>query len=157
MPPAELDRLGADLASAGITVTALPATDLFILGQLAPLQRLKALGVEVTLGSNNILNPFTPYGDTSLLRMANLYANTAQLSRDDDLAASFEMVSSAPARLLGASHGLTVGAPADIVLIDAPDAAMAVRTMAPTLAGYKRGVKTFTRPRPMLHTPPAAR
>jgi cytosine/creatinine deaminase len=42
------------------------------------------------------------------------------------------------------------------VLIDAPDAAMAVRTVAPVFAGYKRGVKTFTRPRPLLHVPPAA-
>lgn len=157
MPPAELDRLGADLASAGITVTALPATDLFILGRLAPLQRLKQLGVEVTLGSNNILNPFTPYGDASLLRIANLYANTARLARDEDLAAAFDMVTSAPARLLGASQSLAIGAPADIVLLDAPDAAMAVRTVAPVLGGYRHGVKTFTHPRKALHVPPAAR
>lgn len=156
MPAAELDRLGADLAAAGITVTALPATDLFILGSLAPLQRLRELGVAVTLGSNNILNPFTPYGDASLLRIANLYANTAQLARDDDLAYTFDMVTAAPARLLGSSPAITIGAPADIVLIDAPDAAMAVRTVAPVFAGYKRGVRTFTRPRPLLHVPPAA-
>ncbi len=156
MPPAELDRLGEDLATAGITITALPATDLFILGAIAPLMRLKQLGVTVTLATNNILNPFTPYGDGSLLRMANLYANTAKLARDEDLAAAFEMITSAPARLLGAPHGLAVGAPADIVLLDAPDAVTAVRTNAPTLAGYKRGVRTFTRPRPTLHVPPAA-
>ncbi len=156
MPPAELDRLGTDLAAAGITVTALPATDLFILGSLAPLQRLRELGVEVTLGSNNILNPFTPYGDASLLRIANLYANTAHLARDADLAATFDMVSAAPARLLGSPAAVAIGATADIVLVDAPDAAMAVRTVAPVLAGYKRGVLTFTRPRPLLHVPPAA-
>ena len=110
----------------------------------------------MTLGSNNILNPFTPYGDASLLRIANLYANTAQLARDDDLAAAFDMVTAAPARLLGSPPAIAIGAPADIVLIDAPDAAMAVRTVAPVLAGYKRGVRTFTRPRPLLHVPPAA-
>ena len=156
LSPTDLDRLGEDLASAGITVTALPSTDLFILGAIAPLQRLKQLGVDVTLATNNVLNPFTPYGDASLLRMANLYANTAKLARDEDLASAFEMVTSAPARLLGAPHGLAIGAPADIVLVDAPDAAIAVRTNAPTLAGYKNGVKTFTRPRPILHVPPAA-
>ena len=156
MPSSELDRLGELLAKAGIAVTALPATDLFILGAIAPLMRLRQLGVAVTLATNNILNPFTPYGDASLMRMANLYANTAKLARDEDLAAAFEMVTSAPARLLGGSYGLTVGAPADIVLIDAPDAVTAVRTNALTLAGYKRGMKTFTRPRPILHVPPAA-
>jgi len=158
MPPANVDRLAADLAAAGITVTALPATDLFILGSLAPLLRLRALGVEVTLATNNILNPFTPYGDASLLRMANLYANTAQLSRSDDLAAAFEMISAAPARQLGAPHGIAIGTPADIVLLDAPDAVTAVRTNAATLAGYKRGRRTFIRPRPsLLQVPPAAR
>lgn len=158
MAPDAVDRLGADLASAGITITALPATDLFILGSFAPLKRLKELGVEVTLATNNILNPFTPYGDAALLRMANLYANTAQLARDDDLAAAFDMITAAPARQLGAPWGIAIGAPADIVLLDAPDAATAVRTNAPTLSGYKRGRKTFIRPRPtLLQVPPAAR
>jgi len=159
MGPDEVDRLGTELAAAGIAVTALPATDLFILGNLAPLLRLKQLGVEVTLGSNNILNPFTPYGDASLLRIANLYANVAQLSRDEDLAAAFEMVTSAPARQLAVPYGIVVGAPADIVLLDAPDGAIAVRTVAPVLAGYKRGIRTFIRPRPTLlapERPPAA-
>jgi cytosine deaminase len=158
MSPAAVDRLGADLASAGITITALPATDLFILGSFAPLKRLKELGVEVTLATNNILNPFTPYGDASLLRMANLYANTAHLARDEDLAAAFEMITAAPARQLGAPYGIAIGAPADIVLLDAPDAVTAVRTNAPTLSGYKRGRKTFIRPRAaLLQVPPAAR
>lgn len=156
MPPAELDRLGELLATAGIAVTALPSTDLFILGQVAPLQRLRALGVEVTLATNNVLNPFTPYGDASLLRMANLYANAARLARDEDLGAAFEMITSAPARLLGAPETLAVGGHADLVLLDAPDHVTAVRTNAPTTAGYKHGIRTFTRPRPTLHVLPAA-
>ena len=28
--------------------------------------------------TNNVLNPFTPYGDCSLIRIANLYANIVQ-------------------------------------------------------------------------------
>ncbi|MEJ7666141.1 MAG: hypothetical protein WKG07_44830 [Hymenobacter sp.] len=39
---------------------------------------LQALGLTTTISSNNILNAFTPYGDASLVRMANMYANIAQ-------------------------------------------------------------------------------
>ncbi len=107
----------------------------------------------ISVASNNILNPFTPYGDASLGRMANLYANVAQLSRDEDLADAFAMVSGEAARLIGASYGLQQGAPADIVLIDAPDPAAAVREVAPALAGWKAGRKSFSRPRAQLLRP----
>ena len=32
------------------------------------------------VATNNVLNPFTPFGDASLLRMANLYANVCQVA-----------------------------------------------------------------------------
>lgn len=154
--------LGSALARAGIAVTALPATDLFLLGRgtsglvprgLAPLLRLAALGVTVSLGNNNILNPFTPFGDASLLRIANLFANVAQLSRDEDLAAVFGMISTQPARQLQGGATLAVGQRADLVLLDAPSEAMAVRTIAPVLCGYKAGRKSFMRERPVLFEP----
>jgi cytosine deaminase len=160
----EVTALGTDLAEAGIAVTALPATDLFLLGRdasglvprgVAPLMRLAELGALVSLGNNNILNPFTPFGDASLLRMANLFANVAHLSRDADMTAVFEMISTNPATQLGKAQALAVGQPADIVLLDAPSTAMAVRTVAPVLCGYKRGRKSFERARPLLFKPAA--
>jgi cytosine deaminase len=154
MAPREVDETAALLAEAGVAVTALPATDLFLLGRdrdrlvprgLAPAERLRQGGVLVTVATNNVLNPFTPFGDASLIRMANLYANVVQLARDDELSAAFGMVSSEAARLIGMSYGLQVGMPADIVLLDAPDRASAVREIAPAVAGWKGGVKTFVR------------
>ena len=141
----------------------LPATDLFLMGRgvdrlvprgLAPAAILRAGGVLTAAASNNILNPFTPYGDASLGRMANLYANVAQLSLDADMVAAFDMVSADAARLMGgAPRQLTEGAPADIVLLDAPDPAAAVREIAPALAGWKAGGQTFSRPRAQLLRP----
>lgn len=154
MAPEAVDETAALLAEAGVAVAVLPATELFLTGRehdrlvprgLAPAERLRRAGVVVTVATNNVLNPFTPYGDASLMRMANLHANVAQLARDEELAAAFDMVSSAGARLLGAPHGLEVGATADIVLVDADDPASAVREVAPMLAGWKNGVKTFVR------------
>ena len=114
---------------------------------------LQSRGVVTSVASNNILNPFTPYGDASLNRMANLYANVGQLARDEDLRNAFAMVTSGAAELIGAPYGLREGGAADIVLIDAPDPASAVREIAPVIAGWKHGVKTFSRPRPMLLRP----
>jgi cytosine deaminase len=48
-------------------------------------------------------------------------------------------------------YGIKVGAPADLVCIDATNATDAVATLAQPLWGFKRGRKSFTRPRAQLH------
>ena len=155
MTPEAVDAVGRRLAKAGISVTVLPATDLFLLGRdrtrlvprgVAPAHRLAALGVVTAIATNNVLNPFTPYGDASLIRMANLYANVAQLSREADMTAVFGMVAGEAGRLLGRSRGLAVGGPADAVVLDAPSAASAVRELAPPLTAWKNGRRSFRRP-----------
>lgn len=142
------------LAAAGIAVTVLPATDLFLLGRdrdhlvprgLTPAHLLARRGVVTALATNNVLNPFTPFGDASLIRMANIYAIAAQATLADDMAQVVRMITSDAARMLGASHGLTVGAPADMVIFDAPDAISTIRQVAPALAGWKRGRPSFRR------------
>jgi len=159
LAPAGVDAVARRLASAGIALTVLPATDLFLTGRdvpagrprgVAPAHRLAAAGVTATIATNNVLNPFTPFGDASLMRMANLYADVAQLAADAEIAGVFDMVGAAAARLLHRPHGLEVGAPADVVVLDAPDAITALREIAPTPAGWKRGVKTFVRPKAAL-------
>ena len=32
-------------------------------------------GCNCSISTNNVLNPFTPFGDCSLIRMANMHAN----------------------------------------------------------------------------------
>jgi len=156
----EVDAIGARLAKAGVGVIALPATDLFLLGRdktglvprgLAPLMRLRTSGAFTAVASNNVLNPFTPYGDANLMRIANLFANVAQLSRDADLETAFDMVAGDAARMIGRPYGLAVGAPADLVLFDASSPADAVRRVAVPLRGWKHGRPSFERPTPSLH------
>lgn len=155
MAPDKVETMGRELAEAGIAVVALPATDLFLLGReadrliprgVAPLGRLAALGVGVAVATNNVMNPFTPYGDANVLRMANLYANLAHLAAPQDLSACFDMVAEGAGRLIGKSRALTVGSSADLVLIAAPDPATAVRSLAPARAGWRAGKPTFTAP-----------
>lgn len=165
MQPAAVETVGHRLAAAGIAITVLPATDLFLTGRhathlvprgVAPAHLLRRLGVTATIATNNVLNPFTPFGDASLIRMANLYANVAQLSRDSDMEAVFAMVSSDAARLMGRKPGLRVGGPADFVLLDAANAADAVREVAAPLASWKGGRLVMERPAGRIAPPPRA-
>jgi cytosine deaminase len=123
---------------------------------ISPAHRLVAAGVICSLATNNVLNPFTPFGDCSLVRMANLYANAAQLGRPQELALCLDMVTSMPARLMNLDHyGIATGHPADLVVLDCREPAMATAEIAPPLMGFKAGRRTFTRAAPVLHVPDA--
>src|SRR5712691_5238012 len=158
-----LADIGRRLADAGVAVTVLPATDLFLMGReheqhvprgVAPAHRLLDHGVTCSLATNNVLNPFTPFGDCSLIRMANLYANIAQVGRPSDFAACFDMVTTLPARLMNlADYGISIGHPADLVVLDSRGPAMAVAELAQPLFGLKRGRRSFTRAAAMIHHP----
>lgn len=140
------------LKFADITLTVLPATDIFLNGRdydaliprgMVNANELTALGVNTTISSNNILNAFTPYGDASLIRMANMYANITQLAKDTEIADVFDMVSKNAAKLLSHQTEIAVGAPATLVVLEARDSVEAIRTNAQPLAGFKNGKQTF--------------
>src|SRR6185295_13223750 len=125
-------------------VTALPATDLFVLGRhrefdvprcVTDLNLFAELGCNCSISSNNVLNPFTPLGDCSLIRMANLHANVLQVGDPDRMADLFSMISDRSARLMNLKdYGIKVGNAADVTIIDARSPAEAVATIAAVLA-----------------------
>ena len=149
----------AMLAQARVAVTALPATDLYLNGMdqghraprgVAPLHLLE--GVTVAVATNNVMNPFTPYGDCSLLRMANLYANVAHVGRPAALAGCLGMVTDEAAGVMRLSdYGVAVGHPADLVLFDAGGAADVVAEIAAPIWGMKAGRLAFSREVARLH------
>jgi cytosine deaminase len=104
-------------------------------------------GANCSLSTNNVLNPFTPYGDGSLIRMANLYANVCHVARPAELVECFAMLTTRSARLLRRNaYGVAVGAAADLTVFDCPDARTAVTDVVDPLFGLKGGRLTFTRP-----------
>ncbi len=166
LAPEDRSVVARQIAEAGIALVVLPATDLFLMGRgqttniprgITPAHLLSADGVRTAVATNNVLNPFTPFGDASLGRMANLYANVMQLSRDDDVDQVFAMVSSRAASIMGVDHQLRIGGPADIVILDADDPRHAVRSSAPAIAGWKAGRRTFVRPQPIIFDPASSR
>lgn len=163
LPPPAFDAVARRLADAGVAVTILPSTDLYLMGRshdhaiprgVVQAERLRGAGVTCTVSTNNVLNPFTPYGDGSLVRMANLYANVCHVARPSDLAACLSMITGNAAALMRATdYGIAVGNPADLVALDAADEAAAIAALAQPLWGLKAGRPTFTRTRPEIHRP----
>jgi cytosine deaminase len=165
LPPERFDRYARRLADAGVAVTVLPATDLFLMGRgadhdvprgVAPAHRLMHAGVTCSVATNNVRNPFTPYGDGSLVRMTNLFANVAQLGGEEDLVDCLDLVTRGAARLMRLDdYGIVVGGPATLIAFDAESRADIVAGIIQPEIGFKNGRQTFERPPARLVGPGA--
>ncbi len=163
LPPMEQAAMARRLGDTGVAITVLPATDLFMSNRdhdhavprgVVDANWLVQHGCNCALSSNNILNPFTPFGDGSLIRMANLQANVLQIEADDDLAGCFDMITTRPAQLMNLSdYGIAPGNAADIVLLDATSPAQAVAELREPTAVWKAGRQTVRRFRTELLRP----
>lgn len=159
----QFDAVAKRLTNAGVAVTVLPSTDLYLTGRdhyqnvprgVTSIHRLSEHGVNCSLSTNNVLNPFTPFGDCSMVRMANLYANVVQIGTVPEMTACMEMVTSNAARLMNLKdYGIAPGCAADFVIMDNISAANAIAEVSLPLTGFKAGKRIFSRPAPTLHRP----
>lgn len=161
--PERLAAAAGRMADVGVALTVLPSTDLFLMGRdrdhahtrgVTRTHELLDHGVNCSLSTNNVLNPFTPFGDCSLIRMANLNANICHISSRQQTTECFNMVTSRSARLMNIDdYGIEVGKAADLAVIDAISAADAVAELSPVLMAFKGGRQTITREPAQLHKP----
>jgi cytosine deaminase len=159
----QFDAAARRMADAGVALTVLPSTDLYLMGRhmdhsvmrgVTPCHKLLHQGVNCSLSTNNVLNPFTPFGDCSLIRMANLYANICHVGAKSDVRECFNMITSRSAVLMNLDdYGLEVGKSADLVVLDCDHPEAAVSEVVPVLYAYKRGRRTVTREPVVLHRP----
>jgi cytosine deaminase len=150
-----LDALGQRMAASGVALAVLPATDLFnmarhqdhsVIRGVTDANALIAQGANCSISTNNVMNPFTPYGDCSLVRIANMYANVLQRGTERELTDCFEMLTARPARILRRKdYGIAAGNPADLVVWNAKTPAEVIATVAQPVMGFKRGRRLFTR------------
>ncbi|WP_234364505.1 amidohydrolase family protein, partial [Streptomyces sp. SM8] len=114
LPGRELDQLAAELADAGISLTTVaPSSDLVL-----PIDRLRAHGVEVGLGSDGVRDSWSPFGNADMLHRAHLLAWVGDARLDEELEAAFRAGADGGARLLGLPEtDLKPGSPADFLLV----------------------------------------
>lgn len=147
--PDKLQPILELMAEARISVMCLPATDLHLGGRkdtynvrrtLTPVRALKKAGVNVCLGSNNIRNAFTPYGNGDLFQIAMLAVPTAHLGGADDLPDVLPMITTNTAKALELKHyGLERDCNADMVLLDTYKVRDAIIDLPDKLFVIKKG------------------
>src|SRR5438093_9439095 len=150
LTPDHRARVIDKLREAGPHVISLPATELHVKGRgddrrtwrgVTRIAELRAAGINVALSTNNIVNPFTPYGHPDLLRQALVAAMAAHLGNLEQMAWLLELVTTNPARAVGLEdYGLREGCRADLVVLDAHDPAPAITEQAEKVCVIKGGV-----------------
>lgn len=83
-----------------------------------PYLALRAVGVNVCLGSDGIRDAWSPMGNGDMLERAMLLAFRFDLNKDEELAAAFDAATVNGARALGCkAYGVDIGCPADFLLM----------------------------------------
>jgi cytosine deaminase len=123
--PDDQRRLANRLAEAGITITTAAVYNF----PVPSVRILRASGVNVASGHDGIRDLWGPYGTGDMLDRAMHLAYRSTFRRDDDIELALQAATSGGATALGLpSHGLVVGAPADLVVVRASKPAEAVVT-----------------------------
>jgi cytosine deaminase len=127
LPPADLDRVAAALAAASVSVIALPITNLYLQGRrgasagrrgITTVDVLRAAGVLVAGGGDNIRDPFNPVGRADPLETASLLVTAAH--QTPYIAA--DLVTDSARAVLGLEPaGPQVGACADFLAVRGTD------------------------------------
>ncbi|EJJ31111.1 amidohydrolase family protein [Rhizobium sp. CF142] len=126
LAPDAAKKIAALIAGSGVLImTNAPGNHNF-----PPVALLRAAGVTVFSGSDNIRDSWWPFGDGDMLRRAEIIAYRSGFYTDAELSAAFDVVTSGGAKALRLEgYGIAVGAKADFVTLAAehvPEAVVAI-------------------------------
>lgn len=101
---------------------------------------LLAAGVNISIGNDNIMDPFGPLGKGSMLQAAHLLAHTAHMTTDEQLRQLFSMITTNGAVTLDEDqYGIAEGLQADCIILDAHDVQEAIRLTSECLYVIRAG------------------
>ena len=135
-PAPYVQRLARLLNTASVAVVTDPHT-----GPLhARVKKLRAEGVCVCLGQDDSSDAFYAFGRNNMLEVAFLAAHLLWMMTRQDVAALYDMITLEPAKAINLEKfGLSVGAPANLVVLDQPDEVEALRYHGPPAHVISRG------------------
>lgn len=149
VPDAEAEEAIALCARAGVSVIALPSCNMFLMGRgdrglvrrgVTRIAELEQAGVNVAIASDNIRDPFRPFGNGDPLEEALLACQILSRGTERGFRSVLDMITVNAARTSGRPDAdISVGRRADVVLLDAPDVKQAVIENAARLLVVKDG------------------
>jgi cytosine/creatinine deaminase len=117
------ERVADLLAVAGVSLVTAAVYDF----PVVPVRKLRAAGVNVACGHDGIRDLWGPYGSGDMLERAMHLAYRSTFRRDADIELALEAATYGGAAVLGLTkYGLRPGATADLVVVNARNAAEAV-------------------------------
>lgn len=149
----DLTRTAEAAARAGVDLTIQPTANLYLqdmtngrmprLRGIAPAQELRDAGVPVMLGTDNVRDPFVPFGTFDPLETLRIAWIAGHLVPEDWL----DAITTAPARALGLSPArIAAGQPADFLILPAPSLSEALACPGIARQVWRRGTAISGRP-----------
>lgn len=98
-------------------------------------------GVNVSIGNDNIMDPFGPLGKGNMLQAANILLHTAHLSGNKQILDLFDMITINGAKTLNEEegYGIKIGNQADFIILNAKDEKEAIRLTSECLYVIRKG------------------
>lgn len=138
------------IKQADLNIVVLPFTDMHLNARnddhnvrrgIAPVKLMWDVGITVGLSSNNVRNAFTPFGNADLMDIALFLAQVGHMGSPDDFQRLLRTITYTNAKIIGVDdgYGIKVGDRADLVVLDAPDAATGLLDRAVRTAVVKGG------------------
>ena len=137
--PAYSYKLHRIIARSGIHMVSNPMVSLHLQGRfddypkrrgVTQVKELLAAGVNVAFGHDDVMDPWYPLGTANPLQVAHVGTHATQMLSRNEIAETFQMVTSRAAAVLGLGeeeYGVHVGAAASFLLLPATDGYDAVR------------------------------
>jgi cytosine deaminase len=146
------------LRRSGIHVIANPLINITLQGRfdtypkrrgLTRVKELLEAGINVSLGADDVMDPWYSLGTGNALDVAHMAVHAAHMTGRAEVAETFEMVTERAARTmrLGERYGLAPGRPASFVVLQAGDRFDAVRRRLPPRLVVSHGAVVARTPR----------
>ncbi len=156
----EQRRIAKKAADRGIHIVSLPQTNCYLQGRkgrkgrssygqglrgTTPFALWESLGVPVAIASDNMQDPFHPWGNGDLLQVAALALYAAHLQKPDSTRV-LQGISSVPGQIaLGSDYGIAPGHSADFVALQAHSAHQALAQLPEGRAVFHNGRRVLLR------------
>jgi cytosine deaminase len=124
----EASTLIQTMLSTGLKAVSLPAVNLYLQGRhdsfpvrrgVTRLKELWEAGIPVAIASDNIHDPFHPFGRGDLVQIGLISSYAAHMGSPADLRTLLRMITDVPASILDIEdYGIKPGLPANFVIID---------------------------------------
>jgi len=151
MSEAQQANILSRVSDAGLTLVTLPMCNLMLMGRemhpsprgVAPARAIIDQGIDLCAASDNVHDPFNPFGNYDPLSAMQLTVLAGQLTDQATLSRAYDLVTLNADRHFSSGGAIADGEPADLTVLDETDPVAGVVNPPRRLATFKAGRQVF--------------